>query len=66
MANLTTRELLYLEDMSKMFESFSKVCDSAAGSTQDQQLKSMLQAMSQEHRQWISSTASIVTNNNIQ
>lgn len=66
MANLTTRELLYLEDISKMFETFSKACDTAANSTQDTQLKSMLQSMSQEHRQWISSTASIVTNSNVQ
>lgn len=33
MHHLTTRELLYLEDMSSLFESIAKNCDYAAGGT---------------------------------
>ncbi|MDP4093871.1 MAG: hypothetical protein Q8920_10965 [Bacillota bacterium] len=66
MNNLTSRELLYLEDMSKLFESISKTCDSAASSAIDPQFKSLLQSMSNEHKQWISATASIVNGANLQ
>jgi len=65
MNHLSTRELLYLEDVSKMFESISKTCTFAASSAVDPQFKSLLQSMAQENRQWITATASIVNKGNI-
>jgi hypothetical protein len=61
MHHLTTRELLYLEDMSSLFESIAKNCDYAAGSVVDPHLKSYCQSLSNEHRQWVSATTSFVT-----
>lgn len=66
MNQLTTRELLYLEDMSKMFESISKNCDFASSAAVDPQLKSLLQSISQERKQWISATSSIVNGSKLQ
>ncbi|HEX3028635.1 MAG TPA: spore coat protein [Clostridia bacterium] len=66
MNNLTTRELLYLEDASKIFESIVKNCNFAANSSNDPEFKNLVQSMAQEHKQWITSTASIVNNNNLQ
>jgi hypothetical protein len=61
MHHYTTRELLYLEDMSSLFESIAKNCDYAAGSAVDPQLKSYCQSLGSEHRQWLSATTSFVT-----
>lgn len=66
MNQLTSRELLYLEDLSKMFEQMSKTCDFAETNSTDPQFKSFLQSMAQEHRQWIQTTASIVNKNGLQ
>lgn len=66
MNNLTTRELLYLEDATKIFETISKNCDFAANNAVDPQFKSFMQTMSSEHKQWISSTATLVTNKKVQ
>lgn len=62
MNQLSTRELLYLEDVCKMFESVAKTCEFAAGAAVDPNFKSYLQSMRQEHMQWISTTASLVNN----
>ncbi len=64
--NLTTRELLFLEDVTKMFEAISKNCDFAASSAVDPQFKSLMQTLSSEHKHWISTTASIVTGKKVQ
>jgi hypothetical protein len=55
--NLTSRELLYLEDAGKMFESIAKTCDFAASSAVDPQFKAYLQTLGKEHKQWMSATA---------
>ncbi|MGE5416060.1 MAG: hypothetical protein ACM3UZ_04730 [Acidobacteriota bacterium] len=60
MANLSTRELLYLEDASKLFESIDKTCKHAASEVTDPQVKSLIQSMSSEHKKWIQDSASIV------
>ena len=44
MTNLTSRELLYLEDTGKLFESIAKTCDFAASSAVDPQFKAYLLA----------------------
>lgn len=62
MHHFTPRELLYLEDMSSMFESITKNCGFAASGAVDPQFKSYVQSLGNEHKSWISSTASIVTN----
>jgi hypothetical protein len=61
MHHLTTRELLYLEDISSLFESIAKNCDYAAGGAVDPQLKTYCQSLSNEHKQWLSATTSFVT-----
>ncbi|HHW39678.1 MAG TPA: hypothetical protein GXX19_00740 [Syntrophomonadaceae bacterium] len=66
MHHLSTRELLYLEDASKMFESIAKMSDFAAQNAVDPQLKSYMQSLAQEHRQWIQATGSIVNKNKLQ
>lgn len=57
MKHLTSRELLYLEDAGKLFESIAKTCDFAASSAVDPQFKAYLQALGKEHKQWMSAIA---------
>ncbi|HHY75535.1 MAG TPA: hypothetical protein GX500_01985 [Firmicutes bacterium] len=57
MKNLTSRELLYLEDAGKLFECVAKVCDFAASNAVDPQFKAYLQALGKEHKQWMAATA---------
>jgi hypothetical protein len=61
--NLTTRELLYLEDLAKLFESINKNCSNGTQSSSDQQVKSLLQGLSQDHQQWIQNVSSLVSTN---
>lgn len=61
MHHFTPRELLYMEDMSSLFESIAKNCDFAASQAIDPQFKSYLQSLGNDHRSWISSTSSIIT-----
>jgi len=61
--NLSTRELLYLEDLSKLFESINKNCTRGMQSTNDPQVKNILQGLSQDHQQWMQTTAMLVQNN---
>ncbi len=61
--NLTTRELLYLEDVSKLFESIQKNCNRGAQSSTDPQVKSLLQSLAQDHQQWTQTISSLVTQN---
>lgn len=61
--NLSTRELLYLEDLAKLFESINKNCTRGMQNTSDPQVKSVLQGLSQSHQQWLQTTATLVQNN---
>lgn len=61
--NLTTRELLYLEDLTKLFESVQKNCNRGSQTTTDPQVKSLLQNLSQDQQQWMQSISTIVTHN---
>ncbi|BBB91806.1 MAG TPA: hypothetical protein PKA28_08430 [Methylomusa anaerophila] len=61
--NLTTKELLYLEDLGKLFESINQTCIHRAQNTDDQQLKAVLQGLSQDHQQWVQILSNIVINN---
>lgn len=61
--NLTTRELLYLEDLAKMFESVNKNCTRGMQNTNDPQVKNVLQGLSQNHQQWLQTTATLVQSN---
>ncbi len=61
MNQLSTRELLYLEDSSKLFESIQKTCNHAMQECADPQVKNLIQSMSGPHRQWIQSSASMVS-----
>lgn len=65
--NLTTRELLYLEDVTKLFESVEKNCNRGIQNTSDQQVKALLQGLVQDHQQWTQTISSLVSQNgNIQ
>ena len=65
--NLTTRELLYLEDLNKLFESINKNCLRGMQSTNDPQARKLLQGLAQDHQQWMQTISSIVnTNGNLQ
>lgn len=61
MSQLSTRELLSLEDTSKIIEAIQKTCQHAMSECTDPQVKSLIQGMSSEHRQWIQSSASLVS-----
>lgn len=61
--NLTTRELLYLEDVTKLFESIEKNCNKGMQSTADPQVKTALQGLAQDHKQWMQIISSLVTQN---
>lgn len=61
MSQLSTRELLFLEDTSKMFEAIQKTCNHAMSECTDPQVKSLIQNMSSQHKQWIQSSASLVS-----
>lgn len=61
--NLSTRELLYLEDLAKLFESVNKNCSHGIQTTIDPQVRSVLQGLSQDHQQWLQTTARLVQNN---
>lgn len=66
MHHISTKELLYLEDASKMFESIAKMSQTAAQNAVDPQLKSYMQSIAEEHKQWIQATGSIVNKNKLQ
>lgn len=61
MPQLSTRELLYLEDSSKLFEAIQKTCQHALTECTDPQVKSLIQGMGSQHGQWIQSSASLVS-----
>ncbi len=61
MNQLSTRELLYLEDSSKLFESIQKTCNHAMNECTDPQVKNLIQSMSGTHRQVIQKSASLVS-----
>lgn len=61
MSQLSTRELLYLEDSSKIFDTIQKTCQHAMSEVTDSQVKSLIQDMSSQHKQWIQSSASLVS-----
>jgi hypothetical protein len=60
MSQLSTRELLYLEDTSKIFEAIQKTCQHAMSECTDPQVKSLIQNMNSQHQQVIQSSASLV------
>jgi hypothetical protein len=57
---LSTKELVYLEDTSKIFEAIQKTCQHAMSECTDPQVKSLIQGMSSQHQQWIQTSASFV------
>lgn len=63
---LSTRELLYLEDTSKMCQSIVDSCTHAANESQDQQMKSFFQSIAQGHQQLIQESATFIKQTNLQ
>ncbi len=61
--NLTTRELLYIEDLAKLFESINKNCSRGMQATSDPQVKNVLQQLSQNHQQWLQTSAQLIQSN---
>jgi hypothetical protein len=49
--------------MAKLFESINKNCSRGMQSTNDQQVKTVLQQLSQDHQQWLQKTAMLIQNN---
>ncbi|NLV17147.1 MAG: hypothetical protein GXY50_08080 [Syntrophomonadaceae bacterium] len=62
MTQISTKELLYLEDTSKLFDSIEKTCQHASSEVTDPQIRSLLTSMNSTHKQWIRSSAGFVTN----
>ncbi|MDR3271207.1 MAG: hypothetical protein LBT32_06860 [Peptococcaceae bacterium] len=63
--SLSTKELLYLEDVARLFESTGKVCTQVAQVSQDPQGKQIAQSIQQDYQPWISGISSIVNSNGI-
>lgn len=63
---LSTRELLYLEDSSKVCESIIKACSHASNETQDQNLKSFYQSVAKEHQGMISASTNFIKQQTLQ
>lgn len=61
--NLTTRELLYLEDLAKLFESINKNCSRGMQGSSDPQVKTVLQQLSQDHQQWLQTSTKLIQSN---
>lgn len=66
MNQLSTRELLYLEDTNKLFDSIGKTCQHALSEITDPQIKSMISSLNSAHKQWMQSTTSLVTKGSMQ
>jgi len=66
MNQFSTRELLYLEDTSKLLDSIEKTCQHAMSEITDPQIKGVISSMSNAHKQWMQSTASMVTKSSLQ
>jgi hypothetical protein len=64
--NLSTRELLYLEDVAKLFESVNKNCSRGIQTSTDPQFKALMQSLKQDHSTWISSVSNLVTSTPLQ
>jgi|CZCB01.1.fsa_nt_gi hypothetical protein len=62
----STRELLYLEDTGKLFDTINKTCQHALMEVTDPQIKSLISSMNNAHKQWIQSTTSLVTKSSLQ
>ena len=63
---ISTKELLYLEDTSKVCESIIKACTHAANESQDPTMKSFYQSIAQSHQQLLTSSANFIKNTNLQ
>jgi hypothetical protein len=63
---LSTRELLYLEDSSKVCESIVKACNHAANETQDQKLKSFYQSTAKDHQGMITASTTFIKQQTLQ
>ena len=61
--SLSTKELLYLEDVAKLVESVDKNCHTGMQMSNDPQIKSLLHSISQDHHQWMSTISSLVNSN---
>lgn len=61
--NLSTRELLYLEDLAKLFESVNKDCSRGIQNTSDPQVKNVLQQLFQDHQRWLQTLAMLIQDN---
>lgn len=66
MNQFSTRELLYLEDSNKLFDSIEKTCQHALSEITDPQIKGIITSMSNAHKQWMQSSASLVTKSGLQ
>ncbi|MDR3289630.1 MAG: hypothetical protein LBT22_09400 [Peptococcaceae bacterium] len=61
--NLSTKELLYLEDVAKLLESTDKVCCQVSQVSGDHQGKAIAQTICNDYHQWIPSISSMVNSN---
>ena len=59
--NFSSRELLYMEDVSGMFDTIAKSCSHCAMEANDQQVKSTFQSLAQDHQQWATTIAGMVS-----
>ncbi len=66
MTQFSTRELLYLDDTTKLLDSIEKTCQHALSEITDPQIKGIISAMSSQHKQWMQSTTSLVTKSTLQ
>lgn len=61
--NLSTKELLYLEDLANMFETVEKSSHQGMQLCSDSQGKTLCQTIAKDHHQWISSVSTLVNSN---
>ena len=63
---ISTKELIYLEDSSKLCQSIIESCNHAARESQDTQMKSFYQSIAQGHQQLVDQAANLIKQSNLQ
>lgn len=66
MTQITSRELMLLEDHIKLEDNMTKCFNHFANEIKDQQLKSLCQQMSQEHQQMVQTLSRHISKQNLQ
>lgn len=63
---ISTKELIYLEDASKMCENIINSCNHAANESQDQQMKTFYKQIAQGHQQMVTTATTFIKQTTLQ